>query len=163
MCANLTITCILYMHTYVWNHTCQILNNAHFLHEETTAQLPDLGGSSRQVKTGWGVRVGAGKGVNGQLEMSREAEARVMEAFWRGQLHVVNESEGCQCSCPGHACADRQPEKGLCRATLSNAGQSLSCLGTNIQGNSWRGVWILGLESAWSSGPQLSQRDGQGH
>ena len=40
------------MHTCVWNHTCQILNNAHFLHEETTAQLPDLSGSSRQVKTG---------------------------------------------------------------------------------------------------------------
>ena len=28
-----------------------------------------------------------------------------MEAFWRGQLHTVNESEGCQWHCPGHACA----------------------------------------------------------
>lgn len=44
-----------------------------FLHEETPAQLLDLGWSSRQVKSrGWRVKVGAGKGVSGLLEMSRE-------------------------------------------------------------------------------------------
>lgn len=108
--ASSSVCTCMCVHMCVYAHVCGIIHIRYsimltFYLKRPLPNSQTLVGPADRSKQGLRGESGWGKGVNGPLEMSREAEARVMEAFWRGQLHVVNQSEVCQWSCPGHDCA----------------------------------------------------------